>query len=195
MCQCASPTISANGRPHPSVMSGEFGKGLRHVPLRVEVTLAITRDDLQTRYIGREILCWVDILSYISPLSTYIRSEGIPALELRATDEFPHQGPIASLSSEPRSEITAQRPLPSVVEGRDAPAPGKGNRDYCATSIVLAAGTLHAIEKVLSSTIGIHGNLYSRWRKTAKSTGHRRPYRRQQVKEYGYRLRFNAVVS
>ncbi|MDE3259840.1 MAG: hypothetical protein OYM47_18565 [Gemmatimonadota bacterium] len=58
-------------------MPGDFGKGSRHVPVKVEVAFANTRDDLQTSYIGREILCWVDILSYISPLSTNIRSEGI----------------------------------------------------------------------------------------------------------------------
>ena len=120
---------------------------------------------------------------------------GHPVLELRTTNEFPHQGPIASLPSGPRSEITAQRPLPIRRRGQDALAPWKGNRDYCATSIGLAARMSHAIEKVLSSTIGIHGNLYSHRKKTAKSTGHRRPYRRQQVKEYGYRLRFHAVVS
>ena len=74
-------------------MFGEFGKGLRHVPMKVEVTFANTRDDLQTRYIGREILCRVDILSYISSRSTNIRSEGrmpsLPGMEFVTTAPLP----------------------------------------------------------------------------------------------------------
>ena len=84
MCQCASPTVIGSFRTHLSEMFGELGEGLLHVPLKVDVAFAVPRDDLQTRYIGREILCWMDILPYISPRSTNIRSEGIPALELRA---------------------------------------------------------------------------------------------------------------
>ena len=104
MCQCASPTISANGRTHPSVMSGEFGKGLRHVTLRVEVTLAITRDDLQTRYIGREILCWVDILSYINPRSTNALAPG-------NTDCSDSPLPIFRLGAQPRLH-----PVPVIID-------------------------------------------------------------------------------
>lgn len=42
MCQCASPTVIGSFRTHLSGMFGEFGKGFRHVHLKVEVTFANT---------------------------------------------------------------------------------------------------------------------------------------------------------
>ena len=70
---------------------------------------------------------------------------GHPALELRATHEFPHQGPIDSVPSENTSEMTAQGPRESAVEGRMPSLPGEafltnlGPNEYNNSVIVVLA--------------------------------------------------------
>ena len=94
------------------------------------------------------------ISPYISPESASFRIEDIPALELRATDEFPHQGPIASHPSETTSEVTAQRLSCSPSRAGMPSIPGKAT---------LTPGRRVSIEKKRVRTVCPHPSNVARF--------------------------------